>query len=904
MADTGLTAVWDDLDRLGEAYRPMTAQLRASYTDLERRVEELTQELAQAREQQTATGEILDVMSRSAFDVQPVFETVVRNATRLCGADIGQLQILDGQSYRLAVAYGGSREYRELIARNPISPGRGTLVGKVALERRTVQISDVLADPDYQWREAQRLGSTRTMLGVPMLKDGVPIGVIVLIRTTVRPFTDRQIELATTFAAQSVIAIENVRLFHELQARTRELARSVEELQALGEISQAVSSTLDLQQVLTTIVAHAVQLSGTDGGSIYEFDDTTHEFQLRATHGTSADLIAAIQRVRVALGETVAGQAAARRAPVQVPDIGDEPADPYLVVLARAGWRAVLGIPLLHEDRIVGALIVRRRTAGEFPEETVRLLQTFATQSALAIQNARLFQQLEEKRRQLEEASRHKSAFLASMSHELRTPLNAIIGFSEVLLERLFGELNAKQEEYLQDILVSGRGLLQLINEILDLSKVEAGRMELELGSVFLPEVLQHAVTMVAERASRRGIALSLDVDPRIGLIEADEQKVKQVVVNLLSNAVKYSDGGRVDVTARLVDGEVQVAVRDTGIGIAPEDRERIFEAFQQAAHGAIQKREGTGLGLTLSKRFVELHGGRIWLESEVGAGSTFTFALPVRRPGTTGGAIPPAVPAREPVRAEGAAPTILLVEDNRYSIDLLTLYLEEAGFRVALAYDGEEGLALARRLRPAGILLDILLPRLDGWEFLARAKADPALADIPVIIVSMLDERGKGFALGAAGYLVKPVSRDALVATLRRFNLPATAPEEPARVLAVDDDPLAIELIEAVLAPEGYTVLKATGGEEGVALARQERPALVILDLLMPEVDGFAVVERLRADPGTATIPIVILTSKTMTREERERLHGQIAYLARKAEFSRAAFVELVRGLCAAHAR
>ena len=520
-------------------------------------------------------------------------------------------------------------------------------------------------------------------------------------------------------------------------------------------------------------------------------------------------------------------------------------------------------------------------------------LQTRNRELSTALdENVRLVHELEEKSKQLEIASRHKSEFLANMSHELRTPLNAIIGFSDVLLEKMFGELNAKQTDYLQDILGSGRHLLALINDILDISKVEAGRMELERTRFALADVLDNGLRMIHERAGRRRLALSLDVDPAIGMIEADERMVKQVVVNLLSNAVKFTpDGGRIDVKAHLRDGDVWVSVRDTGVGIAPEDQTRIFDEFQQAKHRAAKAEEGTGLGLTLSKKFVELHGGRIWVESEVGVGSMFSFTLPHQQstPATQ-------VAVREAPPAKRNGPTVLLVEDDLHALDLLTLYLTAANFNVAVARDGDEGLAMARRLHPAAITLDIMLPHVDGWDFLAQAKADPDIANIPVIIVSILDERGKGFALGAADYIVKPANRDDLLAALRRLTPAREAVNGAAKVLVIDDDPLAVELVEAVLQPEGYTVLKATGGEVGVALAGQASPQLIIVDLLMPGVDGFAVVERLRADPATAAIPIVILTSKTMTREEKERLNGQISYLARKAEFNRAAFVELVR--------
>jgi signal transduction histidine kinase len=427
-------------------------------------------------------------------------------------------------------------------------------------------------------------------------------------------------------------------LEQKIADRTRELARSVAELRALGEVGRAVSSTLDLETVLTTIVAQADQLSGTDGGAIYEYDEPTRSLYLRATHKLEDELVEALRAAPLRMGQGAGGQAAAARAPVQIPDIlaeGAYPDDRLREVMKRIGSRALLAVPLLREEAIVGGLVVQRREPGEFSRETVELLQTFATQSTLAIQNARLFREIEEKSRQLEAASRHKSEFLANMSHELRTPLNAILGFSEVLAERMFGEVNEKQAEYLQDILSSGRHLLSLINDILDLSKVEAGRLELELGRFHLPTALDNALTLVRERATRHGITLTQTVDKRVGDIVADERKVKQILLNLLSNAVKFTpEGGRLGVTATAAEGVLTIAVSDTGIGIAPEDQAAIFEEFRQVGRDDTHKQEGTGLGLALAKKFVELHGGRIWVQSQVGQGSTFTFTLPVRLEG------------------------------------------------------------------------------------------------------------------------------------------------------------------------------------------------------------------------------------------------------------------------------
>jgi signal transduction histidine kinase len=451
----------------------------------------------------------------------------------------------------------------------------------------------------------------------------------------VRPFTPTQIKLLETFADQAVIAIENVRLFKELQERTRELMESVEEMKALSEVGQAVSSTLDLETVLETIVSRAVDLSGTDCGVIYEFDDAAQEFNLRASHRMEAEAVEGLKAARIRMGEGATGQAASTRAPVQIPDTFTQPERAVSRVrplLNRLGYRSLLTVPILREQQIMGALSVWRRQVGEFEPEVVNLLQTFATQSALAIQNARLFREIEEKSRQIEAANRHKSEFLANMSHELRTPLNAIIGFSEVLKERMFGELNEKQAEYTDDILTSGQHLLSLINEILDLSKVEAGRMELELATFDLPLAIDNARTFVRERATRHGINLDVDVDERLGDFVGDERKIKQILLNLLSNAVKFTpEGGRIGIAAKQADGAVEISVSDTGIGIAPEDQPKIFEEFRQVGSDNAKKVEGTGLGLTLAKKFVELHGGKIWVTTAVGKGSTFTFTLPER---------------------------------------------------------------------------------------------------------------------------------------------------------------------------------------------------------------------------------------------------------------------------------
>ena len=607
------------------------------FTELQERNRAMTQahkQVTEALEQQTATSEVLRAIAHTQTDVQPVFHTIVQSAARLCRATNAAVFLTDGRTLYEPANYGSAPEALAATrARFPRPLAMDTTSGIAILTRAVVHVPDIEEPSTVEHvRESGRLLGFRSVITVPMLREGEPVGAILVTRREAGRFSDQEVELLKTFADQAVIAVENVRLFKELEARTAALTRSVEQLTALGEVGRAVSSTLDLETVLTTIVSRAVQISGLDGGVVFEYDDRAEEFVQRAQAETGGALAATRRATRIRKGEGVLGRTATTLEPVQVPDITTPGAyvGPNLENLIESGIRAIVAVPMVHQGSLIGSLGVTRNRPGEFPAETIELLRTFATQSALAIQNARLFHEIADKGRQLEAASRHKSEFLANMSHELRTPLNAVIGFSEVLIQRMFGELNDKQDEYLKDIYASGQHLLSLINDILDLSKIEAGRMELAPAPFHLPSALDNAVTLVKERAGRHGIALHLDVDPALGEVTGDERKIKQVLLNLLSNAVKFTpDGGRISLKAGRADGAVEISVADTGIGIAPDDQAAIFEEFRQVGSDE-RRREGTGLGLTLAKKFVELHGGRIWVESELGRGSTFTFTLPV----------------------------------------------------------------------------------------------------------------------------------------------------------------------------------------------------------------------------------------------------------------------------------
>ena len=417
----------------------------------------------------------------------------------------------------------------------------------------------------------------------------------------------------------------------KVEIRTHELAQSVAELRALGEVSQAVNSTLDINEVLNTIVTKAVQLSDTDAGAIYEYDETKGEFGLRSTYGMDDDLIAAIKERHVHIGDAGIGHAAAQRAPLQIADVQKEPASEVLDVVVRAGFRALLFVPLLGAERIVGALVVRRRRPGEFSKQTIDLVQTFAAQSVLAIQNARLFQEIGDKSRQLEVASQHKSQFLANMSHELRTPLNAILGYTELILDDIYGETPAKMRGVLERVQRNGKHLLGLINDVLDLSKIEAGQLTLALADYSLKDVVHSVFVAVESLADEKKLALRIEVPNNLPTGRGDERRLTQVLLNLVGNAIKFTDQGEVAIKASATNGAYTLPVCDTGPGIAPGDQAKIFEEFQQADSSATKKKGGTGLGLSIARRIIELHGGKIWVESEIGKGATFSINLPVK---------------------------------------------------------------------------------------------------------------------------------------------------------------------------------------------------------------------------------------------------------------------------------
>src|SRR5262245_8503717 len=860
-------------------------------------------DLTEALEQQTATSEVLRVISSSPTNVQPVFDMIAQNAVRLCEAQFCSVYQYDGELIHFVGEYGMTEALESFRQMFPRPAGQDSTVGRAILTRAITHIPDVHADPAYGLLSIARAATFRSVVAVPMLHDGRPIGPIAVARTQAGPFSDAKPTLLQTFADQAVIAIENVRLFQELQARTQDLTRSVEELQALGEVGQTVNSSLDLHTVLSRIVAHAVQLSGTDAGAIYEYDEPTQAFHLRTAYRMADELIAALQTSSTRLGEGALGQAAIAREPVQIPDIAGLATYPerLRIPLSQHRFRAVMALPIRREEHIIGGLVVLRQAPGEFPPKAVELLRTFAAQSALAIQNARLFRELEDKGQQLELASRYQSACLANMSHELRTPPNAIIGYSEMLQEEAE---DLGQEDFtpdLQKIQFAGKHLLALINDILDLSKIEAGRMDLYLETFDLPSMVQEAVSTIQPLVEKNRNTLTVHCADNLGTIQADLTKVRQSLFNLLSNACKFTEQGTITlaVSRETVDGAawVTLGVTDTGIGMTPEQMGRLFQAFAQADASTTRQYGGTGLGLTITRHFCRMMGGDITVESALGQGSTFTIRLPAEVVDHKATAVPRVEDLPASAVLEGA-PTVLIIDDDPTELDLLQRLLRSEGLRSVTAASGAEGLRLARELRPAAITLDVMMPGMDGWAVLTALKADPNVADIPVIMLTIVDDKNMGYALGAADYLTKPIDWDRLAALLQKYR----CAHPPCTVLVVEDDIDTRDMLRRMLTREGWAVTEATNGRVALEQVAASQPELILLDLMMPEMDGFAFIETLRQQDAWRSIPVVVVTAKDLTLEDRRRLNGYVERILQKGAYSREELLREIHNLVAAY--
>jgi GAF domain-containing protein/anti-sigma regulatory factor (Ser/Thr protein kinase) len=594
-------------------------------------VQARTEDLAESLQQQTATADVLKIISRSAFDLKTVLDTLLRSAGRLCDADMGAITQRKGDKFYRAVAFGLHEGFIDRVKDEPVELNRHSGSGRALLEGKVIQIEDVETDPDYTFGPALQFGKFRTLLGVPMLRDGAAAGVLTLMRKEMRLFTQKEIGLVATFADQAAIAIENVRLFDEVQKRTEDLTQSLEQQTATSEVLSVISrSKFDLQPILQSVVDTAARLCRADQATIFRLDGDVYRFA--AGFSLNPEYIEIEKATAILPGPgTVIGRAAHERKVARIDDALADPKYEMKEAASIAQIRSMIGVPLMREGEPIGVIALARDRVEPFTEREIDLVATFADQAVIAIENVRLFDEIQDKSHQLEEASKHKSQFLANMSHELRTPLNAILGYTELIADGVYGETPEKVKTTIQRIITNGKHLLGLINDVLDLSKIEAGQLNLTLADYSMKDVVHNVFGAVEPLASEKKLTFKADIAPDLPTGFGDERRLTQVLLNLVGNAIKFTDEGSVVVKAALKDGAFSVAVVDTGPGISEDDQKKLFQEFQQADSSTTKKKGGTGLGLAISRRIIEMHGGKVWLESRVGVGSTFTFTIPLR---------------------------------------------------------------------------------------------------------------------------------------------------------------------------------------------------------------------------------------------------------------------------------
>ena len=864
------------------------------------------------RAEQLAVLHELDRAITTSLRLDDVYYAFSRHANRLIPYDRLSITLLEGAKIRLVYVTG---EIEGMPPVGSILPLNNSTVGRVVAQGQPLLLYDVLSDrQDVEDRPLVVDGVQSSML-IPLRVKREIIGTWNISSRQTGAYSPDDLDIAQSMADQLAIAIENARLYDEIQ-------QHVNELTTLNKISQAVTSSLDLQETLTIITDHTIHSLGVMAASVALYDEANDDLWFAASSGGDANFV---RDRRLPIDQGILGWVVQKGEPILVPDVSQDPHF-FADFDQETGFitRSILCVPLQTKGQIIGAIEVMNKEEGTFTERDLELLTSLAAPAATAIENARLFeraqQELAERKRaeaaleeerallarrvaertadlrrantELARAARLKDEFLASMSHELRTPLTAILGLSEVIREKVYGPLSDKQLKSINSIEASGRHLLALINDILDLSKIEAGKFELRIGPVSVERICQASLQFVKQAAQKKRLKITSTYDDKVKFIQADERRLKQIVVNLLSNAVKFTPAGGeigLDVVGDPVNEVVLLTVWDTGIGVSPEDQSRLFQPFVQLDSRLSRQYAGTGLGLALVYRMVKMHHGSISLDSEVGQGSRFSISLPWRgeaetnRPFTDAGSAAPAKP--DNLIFERA----LVIEDSPTSADQLVRYLKELDVKAVVHPHGDRVVAMAVENEPDIIILDIILPASSGWDVLAQLKSDPRTQPIPVLIVSVIDEPMRGTALGAADHLVKPISQQQLSQALNRISFRAThcpgsvvadskpgptshaASAQPPLVLLAEDEDNVSKLLADYLIEHGYRIVTARNGIEALKQAKEVKPDIILMDIQMPELNGLEATRRIRADAKLSTTPIIALTALAMAGD-RER--------------------------------